>query len=118
MSLTSGTYDAVISWPEGLSTQGESSDWAITLLNGWQASGDVEYSVAVDISGLCPPGLEGAGCPGDLNADATVNVADLLVLLGALGCQWDCLTTDLTGDGMVNVQDLLGFLGSLGLDCP
>ena len=118
MSLTSGTYDAVISWPEGLSTQGESSEWAITLLNGWQASGNVQYEVSVEINGLCSPGLEGAGCPGDLNEDATVNVADLLVLLGALGCQWDCLTIDLTGDGSVNIQDLLGFLGSLGLDCP
>lgn len=118
MSLSSGTYNALISWPEGLETQGESAEWTITLLNGWQASGDVEYSVAVDISGLCPPGLEGTGCPGDLNADATVNVADLLVLLGTMGCQWDCLATDLTGDGIVNVQDLLGFLGSLGLDCP
>jgi hypothetical protein len=118
MSLSSGTYEAAFEWPSDLETEADAGEWTLTLLNGWSSSGNVQYQVSLGLEGLCPAGMAGTGCPGDLNADDAVNVADLLVLLGAMGCQWDCLSADLTGDGIINVQDLLGFLGSLGIACP
>ena len=117
MSLSSGAYLASLAWPENLETAG-SGQWTMTILNGWTASGDVAFEVAVNVEGVCTPLDDGIGCPGDLNADGMVNVTDLLALLGTMGCQWDCLSHDLNGDGMVNVSDVLGFLGSLGDDCP
>lgn len=117
MSLTSGSYTAMLPWPSSLETEGDGA-WSLTIMNGWMASGDVGFGVALEVDGLCSPLGAGIGCPGDLNADGVVNVSDLLTLLGAMGCAWDCLATDLTGDGQVNVSDVLGFLSNLGDNCP
>jgi hypothetical protein len=54
-------------------------------------------------------------CPGDLNADKTVDVFDLLELLGAWGACGDC-AADLNDDGVVDVFDLLDLLAAWG-DC-
>lgn len=55
-------------------------------------------------------------CTGDLNGDGVVNVADMLILLGAWGdCPQPC-EADLNGDGVVNVADLLILLSEWG-DC-
>ncbi len=55
-------------------------------------------------------------CPWDLNGDGTVDVVDLLLLLGLFGacegCQEDC-----DGDGFVGVFELLGLLRQFG-PCP
>ncbi len=55
--------------------------------------------------------------PGDTNGDDTVNVTDLLNVIGAWGdCPAppaDCLA-DLNGDGVVNVTDLLTVIGNWG----
>jgi hypothetical protein len=56
-----------------------------------------------------PPGQ----CPGDLNGDATVDVSDLLILLGSWGPCSGC-PADLNFDGVVDVSDLLILLGSWG----
>jgi hypothetical protein len=61
--------------------------------------GAYEYQVA-------PP------CPADINADGTVNVSDLLLVLAAWGdSAGPC---DITCDGRVGVDDLLVILGSWG----
>jgi subtilisin family serine protease len=55
-------------------------------------------------------------CPSDLNGSGTVDVSDLLILLGAWGnCAdvADC-PADLNGDGVVDVSDLLILLGDWG----
>ncbi|MEM7249490.1 MAG: lamin tail domain-containing protein [Acidobacteriota bacterium] len=50
--------------------------------------------------------------PGDYDSDGVVNVNDLLVLLGAMGCSSP--DEDLTGDGAVDTQDILAFLQYFG----
>ncbi|MCH7572802.1 MAG: hypothetical protein IH891_07805, partial [Planctomycetes bacterium] len=55
-------------------------------------------------------------CSSDLNDDGFVNVADLLLLLGAWGPNPGHLA-DINGDGTVNVTDLLELLAAWG-PCP
>jgi hypothetical protein len=53
-------------------------------------------------------------CPADLNGDETVDVFDLLELLGSWGpCPPPC-SPDVNGDGTVDVFDLLELLGAWG----
>jgi len=66
---------------------------------------------------LCPPTPE---CPADLTGDDTVNVSDLLALLGCWGPVipgGSCEDADFTCSGSVNVSDLLQLLSHWG-DCP
>lgn len=62
----------------------------------------------------------GSACPADLNADATVNVLDLLGVINNWGvCTAPCppaCNADITGDCVVNVGDLLGVINAWG-DC-
>lgn len=62
--------------------------------------------------GSCEP----SACPGDVNGDFTVTVADMLVLLGQFDCTTDC-PADLNEDGFVGVGDLLILLAFFGTDC-
>jgi len=57
-------------------------------------------------------------CAGDANLDATVNAADLSVVLsrfGAAGAAWD--RGDLNGDSQINAADLSVLLSSFGAEC-
>ena len=56
------------------------------------------------------------GCTADLNGDALVTVADILLLLGDFGCETGC-TQDINGDGLVTVSDILVVLGEFGATC-
>lgn len=50
--------------------------------------------------------------PADINCDGSVNVLDLLAVIGAWGpCTGPC-ASDLNGDGAVNVLDLLAVIGA------
>ena len=49
---------------------------------------------------------EPSAVPGDVNGDGTVNVTDLLLVIGAWGSCADC-DEDLNFDGEVNISDLL-----------
>ena len=64
---------------------------------------------------------EGGGddCPSDVNDDGTVNVDDLLQLLGEFGndCSIEACTSDVDDNGAVDVNDLLAMLGVYGEDC-
>ena len=51
-------------------------------------------------------------CQGDLNGDFVVDVEDLILLLGLLGCA--CPDGDINGDGFVNVLDLIDLLLAWG----
>ena len=53
-----------------------------------------------------------ATCISDLNADGSVNVHDILILIGEWGAS-DSIA-DLNGDGIVNIHDLLILVGDWG----
>ena len=52
-------------------------------------------------------------CVADLSGDGTVNVTDLLMIIGA----WGTPNADITGDNMTDVSDLLVAIGEFG-PCP
>ena len=55
-------------------------------------------------------------CPEDINGDGIISVADILVLLGQFGCNFDC-NVDINNDGSTNVQDILLLLAAFGTTC-
>lgn len=57
-------------------------------------------------------------CPGDLNEDGAVTIADVLILLGDFGCVTPPCDGDSNLDGLTNISDLLVLLGAFGLPCP
>ena len=56
-------------------------------------------------------------CAADLNGNYLVDVADLLNVLGAFGCNLVC-PQDVTGNGAVGVDDILFILSEVGHPCP
>ncbi len=62
--------------------------------------------------GTCEP----CACPGDINGDLAVTVADVLFLLAEFGCTSEC-TADLNEDGMVSISDLLILLSFYSETC-
>jgi hypothetical protein len=60
--------------------------------------------------------LNGAGCPGDLNGDDTVDIGDLLALIGTWGPCANCVA-DVNNDGSVDVADILQLIVFWG-ECP
>ena len=57
------------------------------------------------------------GCPGDINGDLAVGVADVLAYLSSFGCASNCGVADLNGDGAANTSDLLMMLSLFGTVC-
>ena len=57
-------------------------------------------------------------CPGDVNADGVVDMADLEALLVAFGQPGIGLPADLNCDGSVGFDDLAVVLGAFGAACP
>ncbi|MCG9134420.1 leucine-rich repeat domain-containing protein [Candidatus Poribacteria bacterium] len=56
---------------------------------------------------------ESTGLKGDVNADGTVNIADLVLVAGALG-ETGQNAADVNDDGIVNIADLVLVAGALG----
>ena len=56
---------------------------------------------------------ESTGLKGDVNGDGTVNIADLVLVAGALGETGENIA-DVNGDGQVNIADLVLVAGALG----
>lgn len=76
---------------------------------------------AEDFDNNCNGAVEGdelspTDCYGDLNEDAQITVADLLIVLSEFGCTENC-TADVNGDGTVTVQDILELLTIFGSGC-
>ena len=55
-------------------------------------------------------------CPADVDGNGSVDVGDLLAVLGAWGCT-TCPAEDIDDNGVVEVGDLLAVLGAWG-GCP
>lgn len=82
---------------------GPNENWLCT----WTAAD--AYGMSVPPPGGCDAGA----CAGDIDGNNTVNVFDLLALLGAWGVN-PGHPADLDGNGTVNVFDLLALLGNWG----
>ena len=82
-------------------------------------NGDIafRYGLANGVQGVAVAVKDGAGAdPADLDGDGTVDVQDMLLLLGAWGpCpDYNDCPADLNSDCSVDVQDLLLLLGAWG----
>ena len=85
------------------------------------------YAATVTVTTVGPPmekvdpcDLPLGPCPEDINGDYTVNVKDILVVLGDFGTCGDGTfrpAGDVTGDCCTNVNDLLSVIGNYGMDC-
>jgi hypothetical protein len=56
-------------------------------------------------------------CPGDVNGDMIINIADLLAVLSQWGQTCSGCPADVTGDGVINIADLLGVIANWGTPC-
>ncbi|MCH2146785.1 MAG: right-handed parallel beta-helix repeat-containing protein [Phycisphaerales bacterium] len=94
----------------GLNGKDEDDDWVAGAGNQNSAlTGDSGYSLE-QTNLIAPP------CHTDMNGDGTINVDDLLLVIGAWGNCNGC-QEDLNNDGFVNVDDLLIIIGEWGV-CP
>jgi hypothetical protein len=99
-----------------------SGDWTVVCSGQGEVSA-VNSSVVLSNSscGLSSTGqfaLSGvAECPGDVDGDLSVGVADVLLCLASFSCEVDCGEADLDGDGFVNVTDVLFVLSYFGSVC-
>ena len=59
---------------------------------------------------------EACVCPGDLDGDQAIGVADVLAALSEFGCASSC-SADLDGDDQVGVSDILLILSVFGQSC-
>ena len=58
-------------------------------------------------------------CPGDLDNDGVISLADLTALLAGFGCTTPAnCTGDLNNDGNVSLEDLAALLAAFGTNCP
>ena len=69
-------------------------------------------SSAIYNDGSCEP----CTCPGDVDGDGAIGVADILGVLAEFGCAANC-TVDLDEDGQVGVSDILQVLAQFGELC-
>jgi hypothetical protein len=86
--------------------------------NGIVDSEDIAAGTLIDANGDGVPDSCG-GCLGDLDGSGTVNVADLLMVIGAWGACTNC-PADIAppgGDDVVNIADLLALISVWGA-CP
>ena len=62
------------------------------------------------------PDCDTGSCAEDLNGNGTIEVSDVLLLLGDFGCTQNC-SADIDGDGSVAVSDILLLLAAYGEEC-
>ena len=79
---------------------GDGQDDLITLGDGTFLTG---FDSSLDIRSLCT-------CYGDADCNGSVDIEDLLLILGNYGCKTAC-NADITDDGSVDIEDLLAVIG-------
>lgn len=57
-------------------------------------------------------------CPGDLDNNGQIDLADLAMLLAAFGCTGGGCTGDIDGNGSTDLADLAALLAVFGSTCP
>ena len=93
--------------PDVLGYQAEA--WVIS---GYQDGTGYDDGVS-EASALGTPGYPQASLMGDVNADGTVNILDLVFVASHFDAP-DATAADINGDGSVNIQDLVMVANSLG----
>ncbi|RPG85179.1 MAG: hypothetical protein CBD69_007750 [Crocinitomicaceae bacterium TMED209] len=87
-----------------------------TSCAGCTDDGACNYDVTATLDdGSCE--YASCGCPGDLDGDSQVSVADVLLFLSDFGCMDAPCVGDANGDGINNVDDLLLMLAHFGDVC-
>ena len=79
---------------------------------------DIDAGTSDDANGNGVPDECESGCPGDLDGDSDVDLADLQILLahyGQTGAEYS--DGDLDGDGDVDLADLQALLTVYGVNC-
>lgn len=81
---------------------------------------DIRDGTSQDLDGSGIPDECELQCPGDLNGDRQVDLADLTTLLAHFGIQSGATLADgdVTGDGAVDLADLTSLLSEFGTFCP
>ena len=112
-SGTSCTYDGLY-FNEPLSNLGDYYEFTVTN----DGTAEIPFFCAPH----CNNGMTGVimidlpyDCPADTNGDGTVNVTDILAVVGAWGESGG--PADINGDGVVDVTDLLTVVNAWGA-CP
>jgi hypothetical protein len=97
-----------------LSYPGAESELVYEVIDGNLDGGEAFVDAAVDYLN----DLIGGSCPGDLDGDGTVALADLATLLSHFGMSGATAADgDLDGDGDVDLADLAGLLSLFGTVC-
>ena len=90
------------------------SNFQVRFVCGDLNAGSV-IEAAVDGVTLSRSYCDDSPCTGDTNGDGTVNVTDILAVVGAWGESGG--SSDVNGDGIVDVSDLLAVVNAWGA-CP
>jgi hypothetical protein len=119
-----GQYD--LSWftlDAGGATYTTGGDFELSGTIGQADAGAVMTGGDYGLAGGFWPGASASGsipCPGDLDSDLDIDLADLAQLLGNYGTTSGAVYEDgdIDGDGDVDLSDLAGLLGVYGTICP
>lgn len=103
-----GYTDVITAWANGL-TIGETYHMRLAIADGSDAA--FESIVMLEAGTFSSYATVEPGAPGDFDGDGDLDVNDLLILIGAIGCIGEDCIGDLNGDGIVSVLDVLDFLG-------
>jgi hypothetical protein len=91
--------------------------------NGVVDADDISSGRSADANGNgVPDECDPTGCPGDVNGDGTVDLADLAALLSAFGAATGDpefnAAADFDANGSIDLSDLATLLSAFGQDCP
>lgn len=104
-----GTYTASVDFT-GTPLSGD-GDWTLQIVNGWNSSGIVNYTVDVELPGLCAAPTDVPGCTdaAACNYDASATLDDGSCLYDdAIGvCGGDC-TADVNNNGICDDSESCG----------
>lgn len=114
-NTTNGGVDLFTGTSGSISATGETMDVPVTL--SVSCPNGATESLTQIVTVLPPDDADCTGCPEDINNNGTVEVTDVLLLLGSFGCTSECGAADIDGDGLVSVSDILLLLAAFGEEC-
>ena len=96
------------------------SGWQLVRANGINDAGQIvgQGWIGGHLHAFLLTPSTGTTCTGDLNADGTIDTADLAILLAHFGAAAAPDQGDLDGNGTVDLTDLATLLTVFGTNCP